>query len=228
MHPSLILQMHFAEECGIISMEYIRTCGGDEAMKLLYGTSNPAKLETMRKMLTGLDIELLCLSDMEGEIPEVSETGDTPMENAIQKATAYYKVFEMPVFSCDSGLYFNNLPEYSPKVHVRHVNGVYLDDDQMIAYYGGLAAKYGDIMAQYRNAICLVTDEEHMYTDDNPELGGLPFVITSVPHSRREKGFPLDSLSKWPEGGYCYDTEARSPGNMKEAVRRFFRETLGV
>lgn len=196
-------------------------------MRILYGTSNPAKLETMRKMLAGLDIELLCLADMEGEIPEVPETGDTPLQNAMQKATAYYKAFGMPVFSCDSGLYFDNLPEYSPKVHVRHVNGVYLDDDQMIAYYGGLAEKYGDIIAQYRNAICLVLDEEHRYTADSPEFGGNPFVITSVPHPKRVKGFPLDSLSKWPEGGYCYDTEARSPSNMKAAFRKFFEEALG-
>ena len=109
-------------------------------MKILYGTTNPAKLSSMRKWLSGLDIELVSLNDMDGDIPDVSETGDTPLENAELKARAYYKAFGMPVFSCDSGLYFESLPEFSPKVHVRNIGGKCLTDDEMIAYYGGLAA----------------------------------------------------------------------------------------
>ena len=64
------------------------------------------------------------------------ETGNTPLENARQKAIAYYQVFKMPVFSCDSGLYFDEVPdEIQPGVHVRNVNGRCLSDDEMIAYY---------------------------------------------------------------------------------------------
>lgn len=80
-------------------------------MKLLYGTGNHAKLESMRRRLKGLDLEILGLGDMEKEAPEVEENGKTPLENARQKALAYYEAFGIPVFSCDSGLYFEGVPD---------------------------------------------------------------------------------------------------------------------
>ena len=196
-------------------------------MKILYGTTNPAKLSYMREQLSGLDIELICLKDIEGVIPEVAETGDTPLENAELKARAYYKAFGIPVFSCDSGLYFDSLPEFSPKVHVRNINGKTLTDDEMIEYYGGLAEKYGDITARYRNAICLVLDEEHIYTDFSDDLSGNAFLLTSVPHPKRIEGFPLDSISKYIQNGeYCYDCDDPNPVDMLNGFARFFGEVL--
>lgn len=48
--------------------------------------------------------------------------GNTPLENARMKALAYYETFRIPVFSCDSGLYFDNVPdEVQPGIHVRNV-----------------------------------------------------------------------------------------------------------
>ncbi len=196
-------------------------------MKILYGTTNPAKLLYMREQLSGLDIELICLKDIEGEIPEVRETGDTPLENAQLKARAYYKAFGIPVFSCDSGLYFDSLPQYSPKVHVRNIGGKCLTDDEMIEYYGSLAAKHGDIVARYRNAICFVMDEQHIYTDFSDDLSGNPFLLTSVPHQKRIEGFPLDSISKYIENGeYCYDCDAPNPVDRLNGFARFFGEVL--
>lgn len=55
-------------------------------MRLLYGTCNPAKLDAMRENLKGLNIEIVGLCDMEGEIPKAPEDGTTPLENARQKA----------------------------------------------------------------------------------------------------------------------------------------------
>ena len=81
-------------------------------MKLLYGTGNQAKLSVMRSRLEKTGIELIGLSDLRAEgksVPEVAENGNTPLENARVKALAYYKAFQMPVFSCDSGLYFENV-----------------------------------------------------------------------------------------------------------------------
>lgn len=196
-------------------------------MKILYGTTNPAKLSSMREWLSGLDIELVSLNDMTGDIPDVEETGDTPLENAQLKARAYFKAFGMPVFSCDSGLYFDSLPEFSPKVHVRNIGGKCLSDDEMIAYYGGLAAKYGDIVARYRNAICLVMDEQHIYTEFSDDISWEPFLITAVPHTKRVEGYPLDSLSKYIENGeYCYDSE-KPQYEEKNGFARFFAEVLG-
>lgn len=38
-------------------------------MKILYGTTNKGKLQVMRTALEPLDIELIGLNDMEGELP---------------------------------------------------------------------------------------------------------------------------------------------------------------
>lgn len=179
-------------------------------MKILYGTGNPAKLDSMRRRLSGLDMEILGLGDMDGEAPIVKEEGTTPLENARQKALAYYEAFGIPVFSCDSGLYFEGVPEdIQPGVHVRTVNGKCLTDEEMREYYGGLARKYGDLKARYRNAICLVLDKRQIYEAMDESLASEPFLITSVPHSGiMHTGFPLDSLSvDIRTGKYYYDLD---------------------
>lgn len=169
-------------------------------MKLLYGTGNRAKLSAMRSRLKQLDIELIGLDDLRAEgktIPQVVEDGKAPLENARLKATAYYEAFHIPVFSCDSGLYFDNVPEaIQPGVHVRNVNGKCLTDDEMIDYYSGLVKIYGNLVARYRNAICFVQDDTHIYEAMEPSMESEKFILTDKPHSIvRKKGFPLDSIS---------------------------------
>ena len=169
-------------------------------MKLLYGTGNLAKLSAMRNRLEQLDIELIGLNDMRAEgkiVPKVIEDGNTPLENARLKAMAYYEAFQIPVFSCDSGLYFDNvLDEVQPGVHVRNVNGKCLSDDEMIDYYSGLVKVYGNLVARYRNAICFVMDNTHIYEAMEPSMESEKFILTDKPHSTiRKEGFPLDSIS---------------------------------
>ena len=173
---------------------------GNNKMKLLYGTGNLAKLSAMRNRLEQLDIELIGLNDLRTEgkiIPEVIEDGNTPLENARLKAMAYYEAFQIPVFSCDSGLYFDNVPdEVQPGVHVRNVNGKCLSDDEMIDYYSGLVKVYGNLVARYRNAICFVMDDAHIYEAMEPSMESEKFILTDKPHSTiSNEGFPLDSIS---------------------------------
>lgn len=205
-------------------------------MKLLYGTGNPAKLESMRIRLAELDIELLGLKDLMAEgksIPKVPEDGNTPLENARQKATAYYEAFHMPVFSCDSGLYFDDVPdEVQPGVHVRNINGKCLSDDEMIEYYAGLARKYGNLKARYKNAICFVRDEAHIYEAMEPSMESEPFLLTDRPHSTvRKQGFPLDSLSvDITTGQYYYDLPAGRLEQVavEDGFLQFFQRVLNL
>ncbi len=204
-------------------------------MKLLYGTGNPAKLSAMQSRLSKLDIELIGLNDVKAKgilIPDVPENGKTPLENARQKAQAYYQAFRMPVFSCDSGLYFDNVPdEIQPGVHVRTVNGNYLSDEQMIEYYGGLTRQYGDLVARYKNAVCFVMDEAHTYEAMEPSMESEPFILTAVPHGPvRKKGFPLDSMSIAVETHqYFYDLPAERLERVavEDGFLLFFEKILG-
>lgn len=141
-------------------------------MKLLYGTGNPAKLDAMRHRLAGLGIELIGLKDLGGvKQPEIIEDGKTPLENARKKVEAYFNALHMPVFSCDSGLYFDNVAEDDqPGVHVRTVNGKYLSDEEMTVHYAALAEKYGGLTGRYKNAVSLILDADHRYDAMDPSM----------------------------------------------------------
>jgi len=178
-------------------------------MKLLYATKNPAKIEAMRRRIAVLGIEIYGMDALDTELPQVPETGKSPLENAVQKAKAYFEILKVPLFSCDSGLYFDNVPdEIQPGVNVRRVNGTRLSDAQMQAYYMGLAKKYGDLTARYKNAVCLVFDEHHIYSAMEKNMESEPFLLTSKPHPRNNPGFPLDSISiDIKTGKYYYDLQ---------------------
>lgn len=198
-------------------------------MKLLYGTGNPAKLADARRWLSGLDFQLFGLKDMEGEISKVPEDGATPLENARQKAFAYYKAFGIPVFSCDTGLYFDNVPEEDqPGVHVRTVKGKYLNDREMQDYYIGLARKYKNLTARYRNAICLVLDENHSLELMDDSLASEPFLLVTKTHPHAlNKGYPLDSISVHVETGqYYYDMGEEQLAGLAvgNGFRKFFEK----
>lgn len=205
-------------------------------MKLLYGTGNRAKLSAMWSRLKQLDIELIGLDDLRAEgktIPQVVEDGKSPLENARLKATAYYEAFHIPVFSCDSGLYFDNVPEaIQPGVYVRNVNGKCLTDDEMIDYYSGLVKIYGNLVARYRNAICFVQDDTHIYEAMEPSMESEKFILTDRPHSIvRKKGFPLDSISlDIKTNKYYYDlpTNRLEQVAVEDGFLDFFKRVLDL
>lgn len=65
-------------------MFYKEIVGSD--MKILYGTTNKAKLQAMAIALKTLDIELIGLNELDCELVCINEIGHTPLENAEIKA----------------------------------------------------------------------------------------------------------------------------------------------
>lgn len=191
-------------------------------MELIYGTGNDAKLAYMRRTLSDLPLQITGLLDaakIRGiELPEVEENGNTPLENARQKAEAYFALFHSPVFSCDSGLYLYDhltgelLPEeVQPGIHVRGRGEKRLSDEELLTHYVGLVKKYGRIRARYQNAICLIFNEEISQESMEENLWGEPFLLTDVPHTKKVPGFPLDGISiDIKTGRYFYDLENNS------------------
>ena len=199
-------------------------------MKILYGTTNKAKIQVMKNAVESLDIELIGLGDMDSELPNIIENGKTPLDNAEIKARAYYEAFHIPVFSCDSGLYFDELQDdEQPGLHVRRVNGKELTDDGMIEYYGNLAEQYGGkITGRYRNAIYFILDENHHYSSMDMSIATEPFELVAKPHSKRVEGFPLDSLSvDITTGKYYYDLDVKEVStSVEDGLRKFFEGIL--
>lgn len=166
-------------------------------MKLLYRTKNKAKLKSMKRIVQSLDIEIIGLHELDCPIPFIDENGANPLENAVIKAKQLYEIFQIPVFSCDSGLFFKNLDDrLQPGTHIRRVNGKELTDEEMIIYYSNLASLHHDqLIGYYQNAICFIYDKEHIYKSMDASLSTEPFLLVSQPHFKKVAGFPLDCLS---------------------------------
>ncbi len=194
-------------------------------MKLIYGTKNPAKLESMRRILKELPIEVVGLNELSVQIGEVEESGNSPLDNARLKAEAYYSVLKEPVFSCDSGLYIDGLDEErQPGVYARRVKGKTLSDDEMIRYYAGIAKEFGGkVTAQYKNAICLVMSNSKSYESMDENISSERFILTDKPHPVRIKGFPLDSISIDENTGEYY-MDIKNEETESDMIGKGFRE----
>lgn len=200
-------------------------------MKILFGTTNESKFRSMKRVTDDLGIELIRLSDLNMQIPEIDEIGDDILENAELKAHAYWQAYHLPVFSCDSGLYFENVEDsLQPVTHVRRVNGKDLTDEEMIDYYGKLARSHGGaLIARYRNAVFLIINENTIFYCDDASIACEPFLLTDVPHARREKGYPLDSLSKdIRTGRYYFDlpNDSFKDNTVDQGFHAFFKRVL--
>ncbi|MDF2672631.1 MAG: hypothetical protein K0R09_896 [Clostridiales bacterium] len=198
-------------------------------MRLLYGTSNPSKLQHMREMLEGLNIEIIGLDDVGINI-DVDESGTNPLENARAKAMAYYEISGIPTFSCDSGLYIEGLDEEKqPGVHVRRINNRYLNDEEFIEYYSEIVLNIGhDTKAKFKNAICLVTNKNNVVEYDGDDIAD-HFLMTSKPHNMRKSGFPMDSISLDIETGKYFmdmNEKSRNEKEIAEGFRSFFIRTV--
>ncbi len=176
-------------------------------MRLLYGTTNPAKLAAMRRWLAPLSIELIGVRDLPGALPEPDETGHSPLENARIKAAFYRDLTGMTTLSADSGLYIDGLPdELQPADHPRRMNGRRMNDDEMTDYYARLAASRGGRMvARYRNALAIAFADGGVIDRFDDTVASEPFYIVDTPHPRRTEGFPLDSLSVEIQSGLYYN-----------------------
>lgn len=200
-------------------------------MNLIYGTYNPSKLKSMIKMLKGLNLSIIGLGTLDMELKEAKESGKDPLSNATQKALTYFEQIKQPLFSCDTGLYFEGVDEKDqPGVLIKRINGNNLTYREMLSYYSNLAARYdGKLIAYYKNSICLVMNENNIYKYDGEDLNSEKFYIVEKPHEKYREGFPLDSLSVEIESmKYYYDLEESKSENLGViyGFRNFFIRSL--
>lgn len=200
-------------------------------MNLIFGTHNPAKVDSMKKTLDGLKISITGLDELQMKLKEARESGKEPLANAVQKAVSYYEQIKKPVFSCDTGLYFEDVDEEDqPGVMIKRIHGKTLTYREMQGYYSDLAARYGGkLTAYYKNAVCLVMDEKHIYKFDGKDIWSEKFYIVDKPHEKYREGFPLDSLSvEIKSMKYYYDLDGKDSENLGviSGFRNFFIRSL--
>lgn len=165
-------------------------------MKVLFATTNLAKVEKYKKALEEKGIELITINDLDFKL-NIDENGKNAIENAYIKARTYYDVTKIPTIGMDNCLFIKELPEEKqPGTHVRRVNGKELTDDEMIEYYTNLVKEYGGkLTAKWVYGMVICDEEgtkEYSWSKSN-------FYLVDKPCQKRNPGYPLDSISVMPE-----------------------------
>lgn len=208
-------------------------------MKVLLGTTNPAKVARFEGFLPECGIEFITLKDL-GITTEPEECGTTPEENARIKAEFYGQFWDRVICN-DSGLFFDSLPIDDPRqpgLNIRSPQGRRLDDEEMIAYYSSLVARLGGrVLAYYLDGIAVYRDGKiHSFLDEQGKAAA--FYMVDTPSKARHPGWPLDSLCLnkntmtyfTDHGNNIYDDvqEQIMLGEYRRRVVEFLKQALGI
>ena len=165
-------------------------------MKVLFATTNPAKVKKYAEKLKKKNIEVITINDL-GINLHVEETGKDAIENAYIKAKTYYDETGIPTIGMDNNLFIEELPdEKQPGTHVRRVNGKELTDEEMIEHYTNLVKEYvGKLTAKWVYGMVLYNGKEKKeYSWSKSD-----FYFVDKPSEKRNPGYPLDSITIMPE-----------------------------
>ena len=164
--------------------------------KVLFATTNPAKIKKYAKELRKRNIEVITIKDLGINIP-IDENGKDAIENATIKAKAYYDATKITTIGMDNNLFIEEIPkEKQPGTHVRRVNGKTLTDDEMIAYYTNLVREYGGrLTAKWVYGMVIYNGKEEKALSWSKSH----FYFVETPCEKRNPGYPLDSISIIPE-----------------------------
>lgn len=185
-------------------------------MKVLFATTNPAKIRKYVDKLKEKNIEVLTLKDLNLNI-KVEESGKNSLENAKIKAEAYYNASNVTTISMDCSLFIEGVPEEKqPGTHVRRVNGKELTDDETLEHYIKLVKEYGGkLKAKWVYGMTIYNGKEaKQITWDKSE-----FYFVDKPSEKRNPGYPLDSISIMPDSNkYFVDItrEEKDKNNSNE------------
>lgn len=165
-------------------------------MKVLFATTNPAKIKKYKEPLRQNGINLITIKDLDINV-DVDENGRNALENAYIKAKTYYDATGIVSIGMDNNLFFEDVPEEKqPGTHVRRVNGKTLTDEEMIDYYTALVKEYGGkVVAKWVYGMVIYNGKEKKefsWSKSN-------FYFLDKPCENRNPGYPLDSIAFVPE-----------------------------
>ena len=166
--------------------------------KLLISTTSKKKIQTIKNILKGSDIEIISPKDL-GLVLDVEENGTTVEENAIIKAKALSVQAKMPVLGWDKSMYVENFPaSEQPGLFVRRPKGLAegqeLTDEEMVIYYSEKLKKFGGESKAYYESGVAIVDGERIFSTTFKED---PFILTSeVKESGTPKFNPFDQMRR--------------------------------
>lgn len=161
--------------------------------RLLFGTTNPTRLQQMRLLLSPLPLHLVSLADLGLQL-RVVEDGATAAENALIKAKAYFAVAGLPTLAVDTGLTIAALPaDQQPGVFVRRIHTPMHEatDEEMLAHYQrALVVAGGQSIGQWQVAVALALTPQRVLQ----ETFTIETWFTAIASPRRLPGEPLSAL----------------------------------
>ena len=170
-------------------------------MKLLIGSTNPAKVEDYKKYLVHSNLEILTLKDI-GFFEEPLEIGKTFEENAMQKARFYAEKTEIPTLADDGGFEVDALDGRPGVDSNRWVGPNGTDEDRInkvLELLKGVPKEKRTARLRFVILVYFPTDRDHLKVE-----GKIEGIITEKPNDKRVKGFPYRPILFLPEFGKTF------------------------
>ena len=148
-------------------------------LRLLIGTANAGKLAELRRILAGLDLDLVSLDDL-GERPaDPAEDAPSYRENAVHKAEAYLRATGIATIADDSGLEVDALGG-APGVRSRRYFGEDVPAERRNAMLLGLLDGVSERGARFVCVIALARPEGGTETFDGLVQGEIALTPSGV------------------------------------------------
>jgi XTP/dITP diphosphohydrolase len=177
--------------------------------KILFASRNRGKIEEIRALLKGCGVTLQSLDDYPN-LPEISEDGNSFLENALKKARPIAELTGEMVLADDSGLEVAAL-DGAPGIHSARYAGVNADDEKnilkLLGELQGVPREERD--AAFRCILVLCRPDGRYHAFDGRWEGR----IAEIPAGKR--GFGYDPVFYLPEQGV---TAAELPDGIKNRI----------
>ncbi|NLF34726.1 MAG: XTP/dITP diphosphatase [Clostridiales bacterium] len=155
-------------------------------MRMVLASQNQKKLAELQEILSGLDAEVVLLSDL-GVHVEVEETGETFADNALLKARAVMEATGLPAVADDSGLCVDAM-QGGPGVYSARFGGGDLDDGGRCRLLLDCMKGQLDRKCRFVSAVCCAFPNGDVVTAEGACEGILAYA------SRGEGGFGYDPI----------------------------------
>lgn len=167
-------------------------------MKLLLGTTNPAKIADYKKYLVHSNLEIVTLQDI-GFFEEPLEIGNTFEDNAMQKARFYAEKTEYPTLADDGGFEVDAL-DGRPGVESNRWVGPYgTDEDRINKVLGllkGVPQEKRTARLRFVTIVYFPAERETIKVD-----GKIEGFVAEEASPKRIKGFPYRPILLLPQFG---------------------------
>ncbi len=168
-------------------------------MQLVLATNNKDKVREIKKVLEGLDIQILTADEFD-DFPEIEETGATLEENAVLKAEGIFAFTGLPALADDTGLEVDCLNGAPGVFSSRYAGpGCTYDDNNKKLLQEMAGVPKDRRTARFRCVIAVCFGK-----DDTPAVEGTADGFIAETKSAARGGFGYDPVFYYPPLGKTF------------------------